>query len=70
MVIFLSIHLTKIPAWIWVIPFSDQTTSIGVVSDSSSLVQDFMLTMALNFYKYIRNFPELKGRFTSGKNRF
>ncbi len=56
-------------AWIWVIPFSDQTTSIGVVSDSS-LVQDFYADNGAKFLSHIRNFPELNGRFTSEKTVF
>lgn len=56
-------------AWIWVIPFSDQTTSVGVVSDNS-LVQDFAADNGTKFLNHIRNFPELNGRFSSEKTVF
>lgn len=56
-------------AWIWVIPFSDQTTSIGVVSDNS-LIQDFAADNGAKFLNHIRTFSELKGRFTSEKTVF
>lgn len=53
-------------AWIWAIPFSDRTTSVGVVSDS-----DFITELAANggakFLNHIRTFKDLKGRFSEEK---
>lgn len=50
-------------AWIWAIPFSDNTTSVGVVGDT-----DFVQTFADNggekFIEHIRTFKDLKGRFS------
>lgn len=53
-------------AWIWAIPFSDQTTSVGVVGET-----DFIERFAVNggeaFLHHIRTFEDLNGRFTNEK---
>lgn len=51
-------------AWIWAIPFSDQTTSVGVVSDSA-FVEDFAAKNGEKFLNHIRNFEDLYGRFSN-----
>ncbi len=49
-------------AWIWSIPFSDNTTSVGIVGDV-----DFINECALNngelFLDLVKKFPGLEGRF-------
>ncbi len=49
-------------AWIWAIPFSDRTTSVGVVSDSD-FVDELYANGGEKFLKHIRTFKDLKGRF-------
>lgn len=51
-------------AWIWAIPFSDQTTSVGVVSETG-FVTDLADNGGEKFLKFIRSFEDLKGRFTN-----
>jgi flavin-dependent dehydrogenase len=53
-------------AWIWAIPFSDQTTSVGVVG-TSDFVNDFAENNGEKFLTHIRNFSDLNGRFTNEK---
>lgn len=53
-------------AWIWAIPFSDRTTSVGVVSDVD-LVTDMAADGGKKFIEHIRNFKDLKGRFSEEK---
>lgn len=53
-------------AWIWAIPFSDQTTSVGVVGEVS-LVEDFAADNGAKFLNHIRTFKDLKGRFSEEK---
>ncbi len=56
-------------AWIWVIPFSDGTTSVGIVGD-----QEYIRELADNggagYKEIIRNFPDLEGRFAESQFRF
>jgi len=53
-------------AWLWSIPFSDNTTSVGIVSDV-----DFIQECAENnnekFLQFIGDFPGLKGRFSDSQ---
>ncbi|MCW5919245.1 MAG: tryptophan 7-halogenase, partial [Bacteroidetes bacterium] len=49
-------------AWIWAIPFSDQTTSVGVVSNVE-LVDEFAANNGAKFLNHIRTFGDLAGRF-------
>lgn len=53
-------------AWIWAIPFSDKTTSVGVVSDKD-FVEDFAANKGEKFLNHIRTFKDLKERFTEEK---
>ncbi len=53
-------------AWIWAIPFSDRTTSVGVVSDQD-YVEDLAANNGEKFLKHIRTFADLKGRFSDEK---
>ena len=49
-------------AWIWSIPFSDRTASVGIVG-SVDLINDFEAGNAEKFRHLVRNFPGLKDRF-------
>lgn len=51
-------------AWIWAIPFSDRTTSVGVVSDIG-LVEKFSSDNGKLFLEHIRTFHDLNNRFTN-----
>lgn len=50
-------------AWIWAIPFSDRTTSVGVVSDKI-YVEELAANNGEKFLNHIRTFNDLKGRFS------
>lgn len=56
-------------SWIWAIPFSDGTTSVGIVGD-----QDYIREMAENggekYREFIHSFPDLQGRFDTSQLRF
>ncbi len=56
-------------SWIWVIPFSDGSTSVGIVGD-----QEYIVGMAAdNGAKYkelIHTFEDLEGRFAHSTTRF
>ncbi len=56
-------------AWLWAIPFSDGTTSIGVVGENS-YVASMYANNAREFRKLFDTFEELKGRFTDAKFLF
>ncbi|MBC7864327.1 MAG: tryptophan 7-halogenase [Bacteroidia bacterium] len=56
-------------AWIWAIPFSDRTTSVGVVSETE-LVTDMAANGGEKFIAHIRNFQDLNGRFAEEKLLF
>jgi flavin-dependent dehydrogenase len=49
-------------AWIWAIPFSDKTASVGVVGDVD-LVNEFAEGNGEKFQEFIRNFPGITSRF-------
>ena len=53
-------------AWIWAIPFSDRTTSIGVVSETR-YVTDLAANKGEKFISHIKTFKDLKGRFSDEK---
>lgn len=56
-------------SWIWAIPFSDGSTSVGVVSDKEKVVE-----LAANdgekYKEFIRNFEDLNGRFKNSELKF
>ncbi|TDE10294.1 NAD(P)/FAD-dependent oxidoreductase [Dyadobacter psychrotolerans] len=56
-------------SWIWAIPFSDGSTSVGIVSDKEKVVE-----LAANggekYEKFIRNFGDLNGRFKNSELKF
>ncbi len=49
-------------AWIWAIPFSDKTASVGVVGEMD-LIKEYEANDGEKFKKFIRNFPGLTSRF-------
>ncbi len=49
-------------SWLWVIPFSDNTCSFGIVSDNKD-VENLYLNNAEKFKSFISNFSELNNRF-------
>jgi flavin-dependent dehydrogenase len=56
-------------SWIWAIPFSDGSTSVGIVGD-----KEFIIEMAENdgekYIKFIREFKDLNGRFLNSELKF
>ena len=56
-------------SWIWAIPFSDGSTSVGIVSDKEKIME-----LAENdgekYKEFIRNFDDLKGRFKESELKF
>ena len=53
-------------AWIWSIPFSDQTASVGVVGDTE-LIEEFEKNDGEKFREMVYQFPGLADRFKSSK---
>lgn len=53
-------------AWIWAIPFSDRTTSVGVVSDND-FIRELSADGGEKFLNHLRTFKDLKGRFSEEK---
>lgn len=51
-------------AWIWSIPFSDGTTSVGIVSDVE-YIKECQAESGKEFLKLLANFPGLEGRFSN-----
>lgn len=49
-------------SWIWAIPFSDGTASVGLVSDTEQ-TQVFAADDFKEYLKFVQNFPLLRGRF-------
>jgi flavin-dependent dehydrogenase len=56
-------------SWIWAIPFSDGSTSVGIVGDREKIVE-----LAANdgekYKEFIRNFEDLNGRFAESELKF
>ncbi|WP_221393107.1 NAD(P)/FAD-dependent oxidoreductase [Dyadobacter sp. NIV53] len=56
-------------SWIWAIPFSDGSTSVGIVSDKEKVIE-----LAANdgekYKDFIRNFEDLNGRFKNSDLKF
>jgi flavin-dependent dehydrogenase len=56
-------------SWIWAIPFSDGSTSVGIVGDRDKIVE-----LAENdgekYKEFIKNFEDLKGRFKDSEFKF
>ncbi|PWJ58551.1 flavin-dependent dehydrogenase [Dyadobacter jejuensis] len=50
-------------AWLWAIPFSDGTTSVGIVSEQE-YIRSLSADQGTGYWSIIRNFPDLQGRFS------
>ena len=53
-------------AWIWSIPFSDRTASVGIVGNVD-LINEFEANNAEKFRHLVSNFPGLKDRFENAE---
>lgn len=53
-------------SWIWVIPFSDGTASVGVVGETE-MIKTFAENDFLRYLEFVRGFPLLKSRFSEEK---
>lgn len=51
-------------SWIWAIPFSDGSTSVGIVGDRAK-IEEMAENDGEQYKKFIREFEDLKGRFTN-----
>jgi flavin-dependent dehydrogenase len=56
-------------SWIWAIPFSDGSTSVGIVGDREK-VEELAKSDGREYEIFIRTFPDLKGRFTKARTKF
>ncbi|WP_031530098.1 NAD(P)/FAD-dependent oxidoreductase [Dyadobacter crusticola] len=56
-------------SWIWAIPFSDGSTSVGIVSDKEK-VMELAENGGEKYKDFIRNFEDLKGRFQDSDFKF
>ena len=56
-------------SWIWAIPFSDGSTSVGIVGDQEKIAKMAENDGAL-YEDFIRNFEDLNGRFKESKLKF
>ncbi|WP_025761957.1 NAD(P)/FAD-dependent oxidoreductase [Dyadobacter tibetensis] len=50
-------------AWLWAIPFSDGTTSVGIVSDQKT-TERLAMDQGKGYLERIQNFEDLQGRFS------
>ncbi|MCE6991347.1 NAD(P)/FAD-dependent oxidoreductase [Dyadobacter sp. CY323] len=56
-------------SWIWAIPFSDGSTSVGVVGNKEKIME-LAENDGLKYKNFIREFEDLKGRFTGSQLKF
>ncbi len=49
-------------SWLWAIPFSDGTTSVGVVGPDET-IKSLTINEGEGYKHFIQNFPDLNGRF-------
>lgn len=56
-------------SWIWAIPFSDGSTSVGIVGDQEKIVE-MTENNGEKYKEFIQNFADLKGRFKESKLKF
>ena len=56
-------------SWLWAIPFSDGTTSVGVVGDKEKITE-FSENNGEKYKDFIRNFEDLQGRFENSELKF
>ncbi|SEI72125.1 Dehydrogenase (flavoprotein) [Dyadobacter koreensis] len=53
-------------SWIWAIPFSDGSTSVGIVGDKEK-VEELAENNGEKYKKFIREFKDLNGRFVNSE---
>jgi flavin-dependent dehydrogenase len=56
-------------SWIWAIPFSDGSTSVGIVGDQERIVE-LAANSGEKYKAFIRNFEDLNGRFEQSEFKF
>ena len=56
-------------SWIWAIPFSDGSTSVGIVSDKEKIM-DLAANDGEKYKAFIRDFEDLNGRFKNSELKF
>lgn len=56
-------------AWIWSIPFSDHTASVGIVGNTP-YVQSCLANNGEKYFEVLQSFPELNKRFRTEDNLF
>ena len=56
-------------AWFWSIPFSDSTTSVGIVSDSD-YIEECAKNKGEGFLNLLAEFPGMEGRFSNPDSVF
>lgn len=56
-------------SWFWVIPFSDGTTSVGVIAPNEK-IKEFSENEGQKFKEFVQTFPNLKERFSDSKLLF
>ncbi len=55
--------------WMWVIPFSDGTTSVGLVGNPE-IIEKFDGTLEEQYAQWLKEVPWIKGRFTIEDRKF
>ena len=55
--------------WMWVIPFSDGTTSVGLVGNPE-IIEKFDGTLEEQYAQWLQEVPWIKGRFTIDDRKF
>ena len=56
-------------SWIWAIPFSDGSTSVGIVSDKEKVVE-LAANNGEKYKEFIKGFEDLNGRFKDSELKF
>ncbi|NIJ55118.1 NAD(P)/FAD-dependent oxidoreductase [Dyadobacter arcticus] len=56
-------------SWIWAIPFSDGSTSVGIVGDKEKIM-DMAENGGEKYKEFIRKFDDLNGRFENSELKF
>lgn len=56
-------------SWIWAIPFSDGSTSVGIVGDREK-IEGLAENDGEKYKEFVRNFEDLNGRFADSQFKF
>jgi flavin-dependent dehydrogenase len=56
-------------SWIWAIPFSDGSTSVGIVGDREK-IEEMSQDGGAKYKDFVQNFEDLKGRFKDSEFKF